>query len=134
MVKRKPPIILASVLAIGVGFVFLLNLNSHPKDPNEAQAAPKQEEHPALDPKKQAPVSPSEMKEKLKQAAQSAGPGNTSGPPAPGMPGKAGLVPHGNGGNDPLVEKAPAPYTPKPSDTATSGQWWNDESMVKHKG
>lgn len=121
MKKRKPPIVLGTLLALFVAAAFGINyVNSQPPGGPNEQTPP-----PPMDPVGQprAPESPSNIANDVKQAMSTA-PGKPEGEASPKPP----MRPGGPMGQGPLVmnpmRSSAHPQKPKPNPSSTSAQWW----------
>jgi len=118
MKKRKPPVVLATilvVLVVGVGIVYAPRGSSEPEQQQQPTPPPETQERPK--------VSTSEASDAIKSMMKSGG-----GSPQDKMPSGGPHVIGQDNGSSVKVMKAPAGYKPMPNDSSISSQWYTPET------
>ncbi|HLK15517.1 MAG TPA: hypothetical protein VKT78_11995 [Fimbriimonadaceae bacterium] len=116
MVKKKAPVILLTIVSVGVALAFAVNLQSHPKSQEEQmKAAQEQQPEPR----------PMEKRSDMQQAMDTAMDKAKTGQSKPGGPMlKTPSDPNRNGSL--MMARHQEQYKPKPSATSTDSSWYVD--------
>lgn len=120
MVKRKPPIVLVSILVLAVGaagFMSMSNLKAQSSTPEPELAAqtpaPEQAAGPA-----RPQTSAKEVQDKLDKTAR---------------PSKIETIAHATDDKPKVTNGKPIKFVPKPTENSTDGQWYAPESHLDPK-
>ncbi len=125
MRKRKKPIVLLTILGVLGAAVIGFNAMQTPSGDSHDHDAPQAENHEDEKPVLTTPRAAGDGKTAASDAVAKMG-GPASAPEAPkAPPGRPG------GPKASMLRSTPMASKPKPTDSATSGQWWTDEANKK---